>query len=204
MFGFSPYYRDQYAESSHGPSNAAMEVVAAAQSSSGDTAAEINEGSEWFSVHSTSVGISFGAIASFLVCLAIVWACYKSALCGLFNICLWCKPRPQAPTTAYHGPHSAVPFPPAQSPAFAYDPYASIGPGSAASASTIYGMPFGARAALPAPHHPAPVHMVVPPTNRNRRDRSPSTISRVFFDARRDAARYVNRFSEVDSTSDPR
>ncbi len=74
-------------------------------------------------------------------------------------------------------------------------PYSSIGSASIGSASTAYGLTVTpAVPALPAPRalrrtshsHQAPA-----------RDDSPSAVSRIFLDARRSAASYSSRFTDV-------
>ncbi len=77
-----------------------------AAAATGDMAADVNKGTEWFSLHHTSVGISFGAVAAFLISLFIVWSCYKSNMCGIFNCC----PGPTPPPPA-HRPHRVWPPP---------------------------------------------------------------------------------------------
>ncbi len=171
-------------------------------------AAEVNEGTEWFSLHHTSVGISFGAVAAFLIALFIVWACYKSNMCGIFNCCLLCKPNPRRADAAPARWSSTVAHPagvqpwiaPAPPPSYAAavgpdHPYSSIG-----SVSTAYGLTIGAPVpALPAPR--APRRSRPSRSSAPSRDSSPSNVSRIFMDARRHAANYSGRFTDVtDST----
>ena len=165
----------------------------ASASTGGDVAAEVNRGSEWFSLLHTSVGISFGAVAAFLIMLFIVWACFQSRLCGLFNCCLLCQP------SARRAPAPAQPaWPPGVLPRH-YVPGLQDHPSSATPVSSIYGYTFGASTDPTWPPSRASHAIEMdPPTRSDRsRHRSTSSVSRVFLNARRDAARYVSRFSEA-------
>ena len=166
-----------------------------AATTTGDLAADVYEGTKWFSLHHTSVGISFGAVAAFLIALFVVWSCYKSNMCGVFNCCLLCKPS--AHTTAVPSPPAwpggtpaggwnAAPPPPYAAVVAPDHPYSFIG-----SASTAYGLTIPALPAHRAPRRPSRSQRT--PT----RDDSPSAVSRIFLDARRNAASYSSRFTDV-------
>ncbi len=78
-------------------------------------------------------------------------------------------------------------------------PYSSIGSTSVGSASTAYGLTVTpAVPALPAPRAPRC-------TSRSHRaparDDSPSAASRIFLDARRSAASYSSRFTDVTNSA---
>lgn len=210
MFGFSPYYRPWSSSSSEPAYELAFNTTDLLRSprSAGNAATEVNQGSEWFSLHSTSVGISFGSVATFLLLLLLIWSCFKSRMCGIFNCCLWCQPSPRPASTSHAaGPPPPSAFPTGAGAAVVYDPYAHFHPGSASS--SIYGTTFGpAHAIAPAPTHlargigmdsaslPLSRSLALDPPSRPR-ERSPSSVSRVFFNARRDAARYCSRFSDL-------
>ena len=200
----------------------------------GDVATDINEGSEWsfFSLHHTSVGISFGAVAFFLLALAVAYGCFHTQCCGIFACCNICPQRraqarhsavqqqaapihhQQAP--AIHQPQVLPMLPPPYVPkAIEYDPYTSIG---SSTATSVYGMSFGgdeyanvtSPSAPPLPPARAPGQEPRQPRRmaigyghdaaiRRPRERSPTTVSRVFLLARANAARYAppSRFSDV-------
>ena len=194
----------------------------------GDVAADVNEGSEWsfFSLHHTSVGISFGAVAFFLLALAVAYGCFHTQCCGIFACCNICPQRggqtqqqqapaiQQQPATAVQPPQVLPMLPPPYvQKAIEYDPYTSIGPSTATS---VYGISFGGEeyanvrslSAPPLPPARAPGQEPRPPRRlaighgdggRRPRDRSPTNVSRVFLMARANAARYAppSRFSEV-------
>lgn len=159
------------AEGAHAAADAAHEVrdslfgsdeslPNAEASVDGDIAADVNEGSEWsfFSLHHTSVGISFGAVAFFLLALAVAYGCFHTQCCGIFACCNICPQRrsqaqhgavqqqaapaiQQQPAAAIHQPQVMSMLPPPYVPkAIEYDPYTSVGPSSAAS---VYGVSFG-------------------------------------------------------------
>lgn len=175
---------DGFSDGSDGPR--------AAASIDGDAAADVNEGMEnsFFSLHQASVGISFGAVAAFLIALFVTWACFKSNCCGIFNCCMVCKPRSNS--TAHPAPGGPAPVAWGPPPP-AYNPYSTIGP---SSASSIYGTDFGqtpptASGRITRGTRPALLH--------HTRERSPSGVSRIFLAAKKDAVRYSNtdRFHEI-------
>ncbi len=183
------------ADRAHGAADQDPHAAAA----TGDMAADVNEGTEWFSLHHTSVRISFEAVTAFLIALFVIWSCYKSNMCGIFNCCLLCKPRANAaavpsppawPGGPPAGGWNAAPPPPYAAMVAPDHPYSSIG-----SSSTAYGLTVTpAVPALPAPRAPRR------PSRSQRtpiRDDSPSAVRRIFLDARRNAASYSGRFTDV-------
>lgn len=136
----------------------------AAASVDGDVAADVNDGSEWsfFSLHHTSVGISFGAVAFFLVALFTVYACFKTYCCGMFNCCTLCKPRTgglsygqrpgidKASRKQAEKREQARTFGQQAMLPIGYDPYEEVVRGTPPSvASSAYGVTFGVPPPLP-------------------------------------------------------
>lgn len=213
--------------------------AAVASASTDDSAIDSSTGDNWsfLQLHHTSVGISFGAVALFLVLLFLIWGCFQSRCCGIFNVCALCQPKeepktfqpPAAPEVAHahSGPpiaHSVPALPhPYAAKGLTYNPYEELGPSSLSHASSAYGLHFGP------PPPPALLHRDMraltfegeqahrspaPGTGRGSwprkpsgpgkqqsqsrgRDRSPSSVSRIFMSARDQAARYYNdRYSD--------
>ncbi len=176
----------------------------AAASTDGEIAADVNDGAEFsvFSLHHTSVGISFGAVALFLLSLAVAYLCFRSACCGIFNCCLVCKPR-QHQSSPGREAAAFLPAQPPPYPAIAYDPYECLQPPHAPSrSSTVYGLQFGPAPPLPPPRNGRGRGTRPLPAVTFTRDRSPSAVSRIFLSARKEAASSSNTGRISDVTDD--
>ncbi len=133
---------------------------AEASASTGDVAADVNEGAEFsvFSLHHASVGISFGSIAVFVVTVLVVVLCFRSRCCGLMGCCP--KPNRSRWGKSRDPPAAAPAAPPAAPPAYA--PSVFVPPGALSPWS------------MPAPPPSFPMVSMAPaaPAKRSRRSRS--------------------------------